>query len=83
MKIVFSKHARSQMLERNISEDEIIFTLLSPDRTIVQSQSKFQAVKLTKKNGKKYLMVVIYCRMNSTKKIITAFLTAKIKKYLK
>ena len=82
MKIVFSKHSRNQMVERNISEDKIISALSSPDKTIAQSQGKFQAVKLTKKNGKKYLIVAVYRRINSTKRVITAFLTTKIKKYL-
>jgi len=83
MKIAFSKHARYQMLERNISEKEIILTLSNPDKIISQPRSKFQAVKLLKKAGKKYLMVVIYRKINSIKKVITAFLTTKIEKYLK
>ena len=83
MKIVFLKHAHYQMAERNISEDKILSTLSNPDKIIAQSQGKFQAVKLTKENGKKYLIVVIYRQINSTKNVITAFLTTKIKKYLK
>ncbi|MDI6591355.1 MAG: DUF4258 domain-containing protein [Patescibacteria group bacterium] len=80
MKIIFSKHARYQMSERNISEKEIVLTLLNPDKTISQLGGKFQAVKLINKN---YLIVVIYRQTNSIKKVITAFLTSKIKKYLK
>lgn len=83
MKIIFSEHVKNQMIERSISEDKIISALSNPGKTIPQSQGKFQAVKLTKKNGKKYLIVVIYRQINSTKKVITVFLTTKFKKYLK
>ena len=83
MKIVFSEHARNQMTERNIVNDEIASALSKPDKVIKQTQNKFQAVKIVKKNGKKYLIVVIYRQINSAKNVITAFLTTKIKKYLK
>jgi hypothetical protein len=83
MKIVLSEHARNQMLERNISKREIISTIINPDKIIKQTQNKFQAVRLIKKNGKEYLIVVIYRLSNSAQKVITAFLTTKIKKYLK
>lgn len=83
MKIVFSQHARNQMMERNISEDEIILTVSNPDKIIEQPQGKFRAIRLIKKNGKKYLIIVIYHQTNSIKMVITAFLTTKFKKYLK
>jgi hypothetical protein len=57
MKIVFSEHAKHQMLERNLLESEIISTILKPDRIIPQFHGKFQALKLIKKNRKQYLMV--------------------------
>ena len=80
---MFSEHARNQMLERNISKEEIISTIANPEKIIKQTPKKFQAVKLIKRNGKKYLTVVIYRQTNSAKKVITAFLTTKFKKYLK
>jgi len=83
MKIVFSEHARNQMLERNISKEEIISTIANPEKIIKQAQKKFRAVKLIKKNDEKYLIMVIYRQTNSAKKVITAFLTTKFKKYLK
>jgi hypothetical protein len=83
MKIVLSEHAKKQMLERNLIESEIISTILKPDKIIPQSHGKSQAVKSIKKNRKQYLMVVIYRKTNSSLKVITAFLTSKIKKYLK
>jgi hypothetical protein len=83
MQIILSEHVKYQMLERNLLESEITSTILKPDKTISQSHGKFQAVKLIKKNRKQYLMVVIYRQTNSSLKVITAFLTSKIKKYFK
>ena len=80
---MFSEHARNQMLERNISKEEIISTITNPDKIIKQASKKFRAVKLIKKNDEKYLIMVIYRQTNSAKKVITAFLTTKFKKYLK
>jgi len=82
MQIIFSNHAKNQMVERDLSEDEIISTILRPDKIVPQSKGKFKAVKLIKKENKKYLMVVIFCKVNSIKKVVTVFLTSKIKKYL-
>lgn len=80
---MFSEHARNQMLERNISKEEIISTIANPEKIIKQAQKKFQTIKLIKKNDEKYLIMVIYRQTNSAKKVITAFLTTKFKKYLK
>jgi len=80
---LFSEHARNQMLERNISKEEIISTIANPEKIIKQAQKKFQTIKLIKKNDEKYLIMVIYRQTNSAKKVITAFLTTKFKKYLK
>ena len=81
-KIIFSKHAIFQIQERNLSELEIISTISYPDKIILQSQQKFQAIKLINQNHKKYLIIVVYRQKNSFKKVITAFLTTKIEKYL-
>lgn len=81
-KIIFSKHACYQMVERNILETDIITTINCPDKIISESENKFRAVKLIRKNNKKFLLVIIYRKINSGKKVITAFLTTKIKKYL-
>ena len=83
MKIIFSKHAENQIRERNLSKSQIISTILKSDKTLAQENQKFRAVKLIKKVKKEYLMVVIYRKTNSSIKVITAFLTTKIKKYLK
>jgi hypothetical protein len=42
MKIIFSEHAKFQMAERNLSEAEIISTILKPNKVILQSPGKFR-----------------------------------------
>lgn len=81
--VIFSKHAIFQMKERNISEIKVIAALRNPDQIIALKASKFQAVKMTKRKGKKFLLVVIFRKVNSSPKVITTFLTSKIDKYLK
>lgn len=81
-KIAFSKHAIFQMQERNLSEKEIMMAILDPDKIVRESFQKFQALKIIERKGKRYLLVVVLRNENSSKKIITAFLTSKIKKYL-
>lgn len=82
-KIVFTNHARYQMFERDINKKLVIETLASPNKIILQTNLRKQAIKLFKRNKKKYLFVVIYEKTGRFKKVITVFLTSKIKKYLK
>jgi hypothetical protein len=71
------------MAERHITEGDIVSTISNPDKVVSQSEEKFQAVKLIKKSDKKYLIVAVYRQTNSVKRVITTFLTTKVKKYLK
>ncbi|MFH1192423.1 MAG: hypothetical protein V1655_03015 [bacterium] len=52
-----------------------------PDKIIFQLE-RIKAVKIFKRKNKKYLCVVIYEKMNGVKRIITAFITSKINKYI-
>jgi len=81
--VVYSQHALNQMRERDISKREISFILNKPDGLVEQSSGKFQAVKLVIKNSRPFLLVVIYRQTDAGYRIITAFLTSKINKYLK
>ncbi|KKS33852.1 MAG: hypothetical protein UU96_C0013G0009 [Parcubacteria group bacterium GW2011_GWC2_42_13] len=82
LRIVFSSHALYQMRERNIPRRLVIATLNYPDRTAAQSNQRVRAVKLFKRNKKKYLIVTIYEERANVQKVITVFITSKIKKFL-
>jgi len=70
------------MRERNISKNLIIETFNYPDKIILQANERVQSLKLRKRKNKKYLSIVIYQKTKTNKKIITAFITSKINKYL-
>ena len=80
--IIFSRHAIYQIKERKIDETEILLAITKPDKTIRCPENKLQAIKKIKRNNKIFLLIVIYKPINSSVKIITAFLTSKINKYL-
>ncbi|MFH1170491.1 MAG: DUF4258 domain-containing protein [Candidatus Vogelbacteria bacterium] len=82
VKIVFSPHARWQLMERKISEREVLETIEKPDNVTRQSNDRFQAVKIKERKGKGYLLIVIYEETLLVQEVITTFYTSKIKKYL-
>ncbi|MBU2578957.1 DUF4258 domain-containing protein [Patescibacteria group bacterium] len=79
--IVFTDHAYYQMKERKISEKSIIAALNNPDRIKSQTNQRKQLIKLFQRNKRKYFLVVIYEENRQVKKVVTVFVTSKIKKY--
>ena len=82
IRILFSLHAKLQLIERKISEREVLETIRSPVSIVRQPNGRFQALKTKERNGKDYLLVVIYEERQSIREVITVFYTSKIKKYL-
>lgn len=81
-RIIFSKHARSQLKERNISEQEVKDSFKNPDKIVKQSSNRFRLVKIVQKHNKNYTLIIVFERKRTLDEIITVFLTSKIKKYL-
>lgn len=81
MSIAFTDHAIHQMKERGISKESIIEASRRADAVIIQENNRRQAVKLFTAGKKHYCLVVIYEQKRFSKKIITAFITSKIRKY--
>jgi len=82
LKILFSHHAQYQLKERRLSKNQITSAFDQPDRLTLQTDNRYQLLKLIKLSGKTYLLVIIYEQEFSEIKIVTAFITSKIKKYL-
>jgi hypothetical protein len=61
----------------------IINAIKEPDYLVIQPNNRFIALKLIKINGNDYLLIIIFERIDDIIKIITAFITNKIEKYLK
>jgi hypothetical protein len=82
VKTVFSSHARWQLIERKISEREVLEAIGEPDNVTRQPNGRFQTLKIKERKGKEYLLIVIYEETLLVREIVTAFYTSKIKKYL-
>ena len=67
MHIEFTKHAKEQMKERNISEDEVIETIKSSGKT-----QKIDDVYYARKNIGRAVIEVVYVRENYIK-VITVY----------
>jgi len=71
------------MAKRKITPVEIALAVSQPGAVTQKEPDKFQAVKIIPRNGKQYALVVTYRTISlTTVRVITAFLTSKIKKYL-
>ncbi|MBI2607935.1 MAG: DUF4258 domain-containing protein [Candidatus Doudnabacteria bacterium] len=81
-KIALSHHAHYQIKERKLSIQKVKAVVLSPDKVTKQPDNRFLAYKLVKRSDKDYLLIVIYEQTNSRLKIVTTFLTSKLRKYL-
>lgn len=80
--IVFTDHARQQLKERNISESRVIMCLRKPEKIVREQGIRFRALKTIRTNSRHRLLVVAYDEGGQMKKVVTAFITSKIKKYL-
>jgi hypothetical protein len=83
MKIIFSKHVLKRLKERKINRRVIRQVIKTPDYLITQPNNRFRALKLIKLNVNDHLLIIIFERIDDIIKIITAFITSKIEKYLK
>jgi len=67
MNIIFTKHAKEQMEERGISEDEVINTIKYPEKT-----EKIRDRYLVQKKTIQGIIEVVYIKENYIK-VITAY----------
>lgn len=82
-KISYTTHAESQIKLRNISKKKVLETLKEPVSVGSSVSNRKVAQKIYNIKGKKTLMRVIFIEENDRIKIITAYITTKILKYLK
>lgn len=82
-KIVFSGHAHQQIRERNLTETQIRSVMRHSHKIISQSINRFRVSGILSTDPQRRVLVVIYDVIDhDQKKIVTAFLSSKIKKYL-
>ena len=81
-KVEFSQHAQAQMKERGIPTHLILTTLEYPDKTASQTNGTKRRIKRFKRNGKDYVLVVVYRELAAATRVVTIFFTSKVRKYL-
>lgn len=82
MDVVFSDHARKQLTERKIAETEVLQAIKQPHKVIRQDARRYLAIRISRKNTRQHLLIVVYDNKDSVKEVVTAFITSKIEKYL-
>lgn len=76
-------HARSEMLRRQISEEEIAVVLAAPGQveTARQGRSVYQSLFQSENSGKTYLVRVFVDIDRVPPEVVTVYRTSKITKY--
>ena len=77
MSIKFTKHALQRIKKRNISKDEILYTINNPDLLKKDMYGNFVAQKIIERR----LLCVFYFSEGDAKIVITAYKTSKTEKY--
>jgi len=78
MPVIFTRHVLQQAISRDITRDEIVAVLASPDSTVTGTGGKFIAQK---KAGDQLLQVVHRVDEQGDIIVITAYKTSKVAKY--
>ena len=81
MEVIYTKHAENQLTERTLSKKLVEETLAQPDEILSDSSGNLVAHKIKAINGIAFLVRVFYTEEAGNKRILTIYLTTKIKKY--
>jgi hypothetical protein len=83
MDVLFSKHAKEQMMRRGIDEETVLWVLYQPDQTIVDNEKSTIVIyqSLIKEGSQLFLLRVFVDRDKQPEVIVTLYKTTKIAKY--
>jgi hypothetical protein len=81
IRVKFSRHAERQLKERNISESIVTSALEKPEQILQSRKGRKIARKMFDKDGKHFLLRVIFSEENDVKKVITVYCTSRIDRY--
>lgn len=81
--VILSEHALFQMQERGIDREIIIGVIARPDKVYTQISGRIQVVRRIIRSGKTYCIIAIYENLPRHYRVITIFITSKIRKYLR
>ncbi len=80
MGIIFTEHAREQLMKRGIKEEDVIETVNNPDKVYYDlKEGNFVAVREIIEDGKRKILIIIFDRVGEDIKVISAIKSSKIK----
>jgi hypothetical protein len=82
-KVVFSKHAKEQMLRRGIARETVVFVVSHPEEILADDEDTTIMIyqSLIKEGSQQFLLRVFINTDKFPHEIITLYKTSKIKKY--
>lgn len=83
MNFIISKHAKEEMLRRQISLDQVEALMEHPDQVVEAHGGLVCYQSLSRKQERECLLRAIINDAAAPKKIVTIYRTTKIKKYWK
>ena len=83
MDIIFSKHAKEQMIRRGINLDVVLSVVSQPEMIITDDEDPAIIIyqSLIEENGQMFLLRVFVNREKQPNVIVTLYKTTKISKY--
>lgn len=81
--IIFSKHAKEQMLRRGITREIVMLVISHPEETLADEEDVTVTIyqSLIKEDNQRFLLRVFINKDKFPHEIITLYKTSKIKKY--
>ena len=81
--VTISEHALFQMRERKISKEVVEFAIYNAEREQIQPSGRIQAARRIWFGEKHYCIIIIYENLPRNYRVITVFITSKVKKYFR
>lgn len=83
MDIIFSEHAREQMIRRSINQDTVLSVVTQPDQKIADMEDPAIVIyqSLIKENVHLFLLRIFVNKDKQPNVIVTLYKTTKIAKY--
>jgi hypothetical protein len=81
--VIFSKHAKEQMLRRGITHEAVMSVITHPEEILADDEDPTVMIfqSLIKENNRWFLLRVFINKDKATHEIITLYKTSKIQKY--
>ena len=80
MGIIFTKHAKDQLVRRGIKEEDVVETINNPNKVYYDlKEGNFAAVREIIEDSERKILIVIFDRVGEDIKVISAIKSSKIR----